>query len=130
MTHHRHAVTASGAPAAIGPYSQAVRSAGLLFCSGQVALDPNAGELVPGGPAEQVRQCLENLEAVCGAAGATLRDAVRLTVYLTDMDAFADVNRTYGEWFGEEPPARVALGVAALPAGAQVEVDAIVALPD
>jgi 2-iminobutanoate/2-iminopropanoate deaminase len=130
MTHHRHAVTASGAPAAIGPYSQAVRSAGLLFCSGQVALDPNAGELVPGGPAEQVRQCLENLEAVCGAAGATLRDAVRLTVYLTDMDAFADVNRAYGEWFGEEPPARVALGVAALPAGAQVEVDAIVALPD
>jgi 2-iminobutanoate/2-iminopropanoate deaminase len=129
MTHHRHAVTASGAPAAIGPYSHAVRSGGLLFCSGQVALDPNAGELVPGGPAEQVRQCLENLEAVCGAAGATLRDAVRLTVYLTDMGAFADVNRAYGEWFGEEPPARVALGVAALPAGAQVEVDAIVALP-
>ncbi len=129
MTHHRHAVIATGAPAAIGPYSHAVQSGGLLFCSGQVPLDPNAGELVPGGPGGQVRQCLENLEAVCAAAGATLRDAVRLTVYLTDMGSFAEVNEAYAEWFAEEPPARVAIGVAALPAGAQVEVDAIVALP-
>ena len=129
MTHHRHAVIATGAPAAIGPYSHAVQSGGLLFCSGQVPLDPNAGELVPGGPGVQVRQCLENLEAVCAAAGATLRDAVRLTVYLTDMGSFAEVNEAYGQWFAEDPPARVAIGVAALPAGAQVEVDAIVALP-
>ncbi len=129
MTHPRHAVTATGAPAAIGPYSHAVRSGDLLFCSGQVPLDPNTGELVPGGPGAQVRQCLENLEAVCAAAGASLRAAVRLTVYLTDMGSFGEVNEAYGEWFAEEPPARVAIGVAALPAGAQVEVDAIVALP-
>lgn len=130
MSHHRHAVTATGAPTAIGPYSHAVRSGGLLFCSGQVGLDPNAGELVPGGPADEVRQCLENLEAVCAATGATLRDAVRLTVYLTDMGAFAAVNEAYGAYFAADPPARVAIGVAALPAGAAVEVDAIVALPD
>ena len=130
MSHHRHAVTATGAPAAIGPYSHAVRSRGLLFCSGQIPRDPNAGQLVSGGPGQQVRQCLDNLEAVCAAAGASLRDAVRLTVYLTDMAAFAEVNQAYGEYFGEEPPARVAIGVADLPAGAQVEVDAVVALPD
>jgi 2-iminobutanoate/2-iminopropanoate deaminase len=129
MNHHRHAVTATGAPTAIGPYSHAVRSGGLLFCSGQVGLDPDKGELVPGGPGEQVRQCLENLEAVCAAAGVTLRDAVRLTVYVTDMGAFGEVNEAYGAHFAADPPARVAIGVAALPAGAAVEVDAIVALP-
>lgn len=129
MSHHRHAVTATGAPTAIGPYSHAVRSGGLLFCSGQVGLHPDRGELVPGGPAIQVRQCLDNLEAVCGAAGAKLRDAVRLTVYVTDMAAFAEVNEAYAAFFADDLPARVAVGVAALPAGAEVEVDAIVALP-
>jgi 2-iminobutanoate/2-iminopropanoate deaminase len=122
-------VTALGAPAAIGPYSHAVRAAGLLFCSGQIPLDPETGELVGDGPAEQASQCLRNLAAVCAAAGASLADAVRMTVYLTDMGAFADVNAAYGEYFQADPPARVAIGVASLPKGAQVEIDAIVALP-
>jgi 2-iminobutanoate/2-iminopropanoate deaminase len=122
-------VTALGAPAAIGPYSHAVSAAGLLFCSGQIPLDPETGELVGDGPAEQAAQCLRNLTAVCAAAGASLADAVRMTVYLTDMGAFADVNAAYGEYFQADPPARVAIGVAALPKGAQVEIDAIVALP-
>jgi 2-iminobutanoate/2-iminopropanoate deaminase len=122
-------VTAIGAPAAIGPYSHAVRAAGLLFCSGQIPLDPDSGELVGTSPAEQAGQCLRNLHAVCAAAGATLADAVRMTVYLTDMGAFAAVNEVYGSFFEADPPARVAIGVAALPKGALVEIDAIVALP-
>jgi 2-iminobutanoate/2-iminopropanoate deaminase len=130
MSHHRHAVTAIDAPAAIGPYSHAVRSNGLLFCSGQVPLDPSSGELVGTTPGEQARQCLENLTAVCAAAGAGLADAVQVTVYLTDMGAFAEVNDVYARFFESEPPARVAIGVAALPKGAQVEIAAVVALPD
>jgi 2-iminobutanoate/2-iminopropanoate deaminase len=122
-------VTAIGAPAALGPYSHAVIAAGLLFCSGQVPLDPDSGELVGATPAEQATQCLTNLTAVCAAAGASLSDAVRMTVYLTDMGAFADVNEVYGSFFDVDPPARVAIGVAALPKGAQIEIDAIVALP-
>ncbi|HEX4344151.1 MAG TPA: Rid family detoxifying hydrolase [Solirubrobacteraceae bacterium] len=122
-------MTAIGAPAALGPYSHAVIAAGLLFCSGQVPLDPDSGELVGATPAEQATQCLTNLTAVCAAAGASLSDAVRMTVYLTDMGAFADVNEVYGSFFDVDPPARVAIGVAALPKGAQIEIDAIVALP-
>ena len=130
MSHHRRTVTAVGAPAAVGPYSHAVVAGGLLFCSGQMPLDPATGELVDGPLGDQARRCLENLDAVCAAAGATLADAVRLTVYLTDLGAFAEVNEAYGAFFGADPPARVAIGVAALPQGAQVEIDAIVALPD
>ena len=122
-------MTAIGAPAAIGPYSHAVSAAGLLFCSGQIPLDPETGELIGETPAEQASQCLRNLAAVCAAAGASLADAVRMTVYLTDMGAFVAVNEAYGEFFQADPPARVAIGVAALPKGAQVEIDAIVALP-
>jgi 2-iminobutanoate/2-iminopropanoate deaminase len=102
----------------------------LLFCSGQIPLDPISGELVGSSPAEQAGRCLENLAAVCDAAGATLGDAVRLTVYLTDMAAFASVNEVYASFFESDPPARVAIGVAALPKGAQVEIDAVIALPD
>ena len=130
MSQHREPVTAIGAPAAIGPYSHAVRAGGLLFCSGQTPLDPESGELVGDTPAEQATRCLENLEAVCAAAGAGLADAVRCTVYVTDMSAFADVNKAYGKFFASDPPARVTIGVAALPVGAQVEIDAIVALPN
>jgi 2-iminobutanoate/2-iminopropanoate deaminase len=130
VSQHREPVTAIGAPAAIGPYSHAVRAGGLLFCSGQTPLDPESGELVGDTPAEQATRCLENLQAVCAAAGAALADAVRCTVYLTDMSAFADVNNAYGTFFASDPPARVAVGVAALPKGAQVEIDAIVALPN
>jgi len=122
-------VTAIGAPAAIGPYSHAVRADGLLFCSGQIPLDPDTGELVGTTPAEQASRCLRNLQAVCAAAGASLADAVRMTVYLTDMAAFAEVNEAYGRFYEADPPARVAIGVASLPKGAQVEIDAIVALP-
>jgi 2-iminobutanoate/2-iminopropanoate deaminase len=122
-------VTAIGAPAAIGPYSHAVQAGGLLFCSGQIALDPDSGELVGSTPGEQARRCLENLAAVCAAAGASLADAVRLTVYMTDLGAFGELNETYATYFESDPPARVAVGVAALPKGAQVEIDAIVALP-
>ncbi len=130
MPHHREAVTALNAPAAIGPYSHAVRTGGLLFCSGQIPLHPESGDLVGDTPAEQARRCLENLEAVAAAAGASLADAVRMTVYMTDLGAFAEVNDVYGSFFEGEPPARVAIGVSALPRGAQVEIDAVVALSD
>ena len=130
MSHHRETVDAAGAPAAVGPYSHAVKAGGLLFCSGQIPLDPESGELVGATAAEQARQCLENLSVVASAGGAQLADAVRCTVYLTDMGDFAAVNEVYGEYLGESLPARVAYGVAALPKGAQVEIDAIIALPD
>ena len=130
MSHHRQSVTAAGAPAAAGPYVHAVRAVGLLFCSGQVPLDPDTGELIDGTIAEQTVRCLDNLEAVCVAAGAGLADAVRVTLYLTDMGTFAQVNEAYGAFFAEDPPARVAVGVAALPLDARVEAEAIVALAD
>ena len=134
MSADREIVNAPGAPPAIGPYSHAVivdpRSAGgLLFCSGQIPLDPATGELVGETAAEQARRCLENLRAVCEAAGGSLLRAVRLTVYMTDLDEFAAVNEVYGSFFEEDPPARVTVGVSQLPKGAQVEIDAIVALP-
>ena len=129
MPADRQTVTATGAPGAVGPYVQAVRAGGLLFCSGQIPLDPESGELVGSTPGEQAHRCLENLQAVCDAAGTRLADAVRLTVYLTDMGAFSEVNEVYAGFFEREPPARVAIGVAALPRGAQVEIDAVVALP-
>jgi 2-iminobutanoate/2-iminopropanoate deaminase len=128
MTIDRHTVNASGAPAAIGPYSHAVRSGSLLFCSGQIPLDPATGELVGSTAAEQARQCLANLTAVCDAAGASLGDALRLTVYMTDISAFAEVGEIYASFFPDSPPARVAVGVASLPREAQVEIDAIVAI--
>jgi 2-iminobutanoate/2-iminopropanoate deaminase len=124
----RQTVAAAGAPAAIGPYSHAVRTGDLLFCSGQIPLDPATGELVGASPGEQARRCLENLEVVCREAGTTLERAVRLTIYMTDLQAFAGVNEVYGSFFSADPPARVTVGVAQLPKGAQVEIDAIVAL--
>jgi 2-iminobutanoate/2-iminopropanoate deaminase len=101
-----------------------------LFCSGQIPLDPRTGDLVGATAAEQAGRCLENLAAVCNAAGTTLGQAVRITVYLTDMSSFASVNEVYGSFFESDPPARVAVGVAALPRGAKVEIDAVVALPE
>jgi 2-iminobutanoate/2-iminopropanoate deaminase len=125
----REAVSAPGAPPAIGPYSHAVRAGGLLFCSGQIPLDPDTGELVGTSASEQARRCLENLQTVCRAAGASLAQAVRLTVYMTDLSEFGAVNEVYGSFFaGEDPPARVTVEVCALPKGALVEIDAIVAL--
>jgi 2-iminobutanoate/2-iminopropanoate deaminase len=127
---HRDSITAPNAPEAVGPYVHAVRAGGLLFCSGQIPLDPRTGELVGASAADQAGRCLENLAAVCDAAGATLGDAVKLTVYLTDMAAFASVNEVYESFFESDPPARVAVAVAGLPHGAMVEIDAVVALPD
>ena len=128
MPAQRQTVNAPAAPAAIGPYVHAVRAGDLLFCSGQIPLDPVSGEIVGASAAEQALRCLRNLAAVCEAAGASLADAVRVTVYLTDMSAFAAVNDVYASFFASDPPARVAIGVAALPRGAQVEVDAVVAI--
>jgi 2-iminobutanoate/2-iminopropanoate deaminase len=130
MSAHREPISAPDAPAAIGPYVHAVRTNGLLFCSGQIPLDPRTGDLVGSSPGEQAGRCLENLAAVCHAAGATLGDAVRVTVYLTNMSAFAEVNEVYESFFESDPPARVAIGVAALPRGAQVEIEAVVAVAD
>lgn len=123
----REAIEAAGAPPAIGPYSHAVRAGDLLFCSGQIALDPDRGEIVSGAAAQQVEQCLRNLETVCAAAGTSLGRALRLTIYTTDLEQFGAINEAYGRFFDADPPARVAVGVAALPMGALVEVEAVVA---
>jgi 2-iminobutanoate/2-iminopropanoate deaminase len=128
MPGERAIVDASDAPAAVGPYSHAVRSGELLFCSGQIPLDPASGEIVGATAAEQARRCLENLSAVCEAAGTTLAHALRVTVYMTDLGEFAAVNEVYASFFTHDPPARVTVGVAQLPRRAYVEVDAIVAL--
>lgn len=129
MSSARRSVTAPDAPAAIGPYVHAVAAHGLLFVSGQIPLDPRTGDLLGTTAGEQAEQALRNLEAVVRAAGGTLRDVVRTTVYLTEMDAFQEVNEVYARFFADDPPARAAIGVSALPKGARVEVDAIVALP-
>lgn len=128
MPANREAVTAPNAPEAIGPYVHAVRAGNLLFCSGQIPLDPRTGELIAGGTADQAGRCLENLAAVCQSVDATLGDAVKITVYLTDMADFAAVNEVYGSFFESDPPARVAIAVAALPKGASVEMEAVVAV--
>jgi 2-iminobutanoate/2-iminopropanoate deaminase len=124
----RSIIRTDDAPEAIGPYSQAVRHGDLLFCSGQIPLDPSTGELVKLDAPGQARRCLENLEAVCAAAGTSLANAVRCTLYLTDMGDFTRVNEVYADFFPADPPARVAIQAAALPRGADVEIDAIVAL--
>src|SRR5689334_25440217 len=131
MTDTRKAVHADGAPAAVGAYSHAVAVSGtLLFCSGQIPLDPASGELVEGGAGDQAGRCLQNLEAVCEAAGTTLANAVRVGVFLVDLPGdWAEVNAGYEGFFDSDPPARAAVGVAALPKGARVEIDAIVAVP-
>jgi 2-iminobutanoate/2-iminopropanoate deaminase len=124
----RRSVTASDAPTAIGPYSHAVSAAGLLFCSGQIPLDPTNGELVGVSPAQQAERCLLNLQAVCAAAGTSLANAVRVTVYMTDLACFGEVNEVYASFFATDPPARVTVEVSGLPRDALVEIDAVVAL--
>jgi 2-iminobutanoate/2-iminopropanoate deaminase len=124
----RTPIQTADAPEAVGPYSQAIRHGDLLFCSGQLPLDPSSGELVKQDAPGQAQRCLENLEAVCRAAGTSLESALRVTLYLADMADFARVNEVYAEYFTEEPPARVAIQAAALPRGADIEIDAIVAV--
>jgi 2-iminobutanoate/2-iminopropanoate deaminase len=130
MSHHRRTVTATGAPEAVGPYTHAVVSNGFVFCSGQVPLDPDSGTLVEGSIGDRTRRCLENLSIVAAAAGAQLSDAVRMGIYVTDMSTFKEVNEAYGAYFESEPPARSTIAVSALPLGADVEIDAVIALPD
>lgn len=120
-------ITSAGAPRALGPYAQAVAAGDLVFCSGQVGLDPVSGKLVPGGiEAETARAC-ENLAAVLGAAGLGLGDVVKTTVYLADLAEFAAMNAEYARHFPAPHPARATVQVAALPAGARVEIEAIAA---
>lgn len=121
----RTRIATSDAPAAIGPYSQAIVNGDLVFCSGQIALDPAGGTLIEGDVRAQTRQALENLSAVLGAAGASTASVVKTTVFLVSMDDYAAVNEVYGEFFSGEPPARSAVAVAALPRGARVEIEAI-----
>ena len=116
------------APAAIGPYSQAVRAGDTVYLSGQIPLAPATMELVTGDIRAEIRQVFDNLAAVAAAAGGSLADAVRITVYLTDLKHFAIVNEVMAEYFAEPYPARAAIGVAALPRGANVEVDGILVL--
>src|ERR1035441_2624108 len=122
-------ISTHNAPAAIGVYSQAVRVGNTIWVSGQIPLDPATKELVTGGIEAQVRQVFENLKAIVVAAGASFDEVVKATVFLTDLSHFALVNKIMAEYFREPYPARAAVGVAALPRGAEIEVECIVALP-
>jgi 2-iminobutanoate/2-iminopropanoate deaminase len=121
----RERIATSSAPAAIGPYSQAIASGQVIFCSGQIALDPQSGQLIEGDVRAQTRRALENLSAVLAAAGSSLALVVKTTVFLTSIADFAAMNEVYGEFFSGEPPARSTVGVAELPRGARVEVECI-----
>jgi 2-iminobutanoate/2-iminopropanoate deaminase len=126
MDTRRRAIVTKYAPQAIGPYAQAVASGGWVFCSGQIPLDPATGELVGAGDVQaQARQVMRNLGAVLEAAGATFADVVRTTIFLADLQDFAQVNEVYGAFFAGDPPARATVQVAGLPRGALVEIDAI-----
>ncbi len=125
----RSIVATNLAPAAIGPYSQAVKVDNLLFLSGQIPLDPETGALAPDDIEAQTHRVLDNLAAVLAAAGASLGSLVKTTIYLTDMNDFAVVNRIYGEYFSPPFPARATVEVKALPRGARVEIDGIAVLP-
>jgi len=122
-------ISTDQAPQAIGTYSQAVRHQGLVFLSGQIPLDPVSMAVVSGGIENQIRRVFDNLAAVCAAAGGALDDIVKLTVFLTDMGDFPQVNTIMGQYFSTPYPARAAVQVAALPKGVNVEMDAILAIP-
>lgn len=121
-------VSTDHAPAAIGPYSQAVRAGGTVYLSGQIALDPASGQVVEGGIEAQARRAFDNLKAVCAAAGGSLDDVVRVGLYLTDLGEFAAVNAIMGEYFAAPYPARSTVEVSALPKGVVFEVDAVMVL--
>jgi len=127
----KESITTDLAPAALGPYSQAIKVRGgtLIFCSGQLGLDPQTGDLVAADAAGQCRRVMENLRAVIEAAGAKISDVVKTTLYLTDLDDFTAVNEVYAGYFGEHPPARATIETGRLPKGARVEIDATAVLP-
>jgi 2-iminobutanoate/2-iminopropanoate deaminase len=121
----RRSISTPAAPAAVGPYSQAITTHDLVFCSGQVALDPVTGEIVEGDIEAQAERVLRNLTAVLDAAGCTLADVVKTTVFLADIGDFAAVNAVYGRFMPDPPPARSTVAVSALPKGARIEIEAI-----
>lgn len=130
MTSHRVRVETDNAPAAIGPYSQAIRSDGLVLTSGQIAMDPATGEMIGNGDVEaETAQVLKNLHAVLEASGAGMGDVLKCTVFLVDMGDFPKVNALYAEAFPDPAPARSCVAVAALPKGARVEIEAIARIP-
>lgn len=118
-------ILSEAAPKPIGPYSQAIRSSGFVFCSGQIGLDPTTGDLASGGVQAEARRVLENLRSVLEAAGAGLDRVVKTTVFLASMDDFAAMNEVYAEFFGDDPPARTTVAVKSLPRGALVEIEAV-----
>lgn len=118
-------ILTTDAPAPIGPYSQAIKSGNMLFCSGQIPLDPKTGEMKSASIEEETRQVLTNLSAVVSSGGATLSDVVKTTIFLTDLGNFATVNAIYDEFFGASKPARSTVQVSALPKGANVEIECI-----
>ena len=121
----RAVIVSAGAPAAIGPYSQAIRAGGLLFVSGQIPLDPATGQVVAGGIGTQTERVLRSLQAILETAGSGLERVVKTTIFLTDLGDFAAVNETYGRFFPQSPPARATVQVAALPRGVGIEIEAV-----
>lgn len=124
----RTVVSTKEAPGAIGPYSQGIVSGGFIFISGQLPVDPNTGDIVAGTIGDMTKRCLANAAAIAKAAGTDLSRAVKTTIFLTDINDFADVNAAYGGFFPDAPPARSCFAVAALPKGARVEIEMICAL--
>jgi 2-iminobutanoate/2-iminopropanoate deaminase len=124
----RRAVSTTGAPAAVGPYSQGIVTDGFLFTAGQASLDPQSGQIVEGGIEPETERVMANLTAILDAAGATWADVVKTTIFLVDIDDFATVNAIYARFLTDPPPARSTIGVAALPKGARVEIEAIARL--
>ena len=121
-------VSTSNAPKAIGPYSQGIKANGFVFCSGQIPANPETGELVKGSITEQTRQSLSNVKGVIEAAGSSMNKVVKVTVFLNDMNDFAEMNAEYTKWFSNPPPARAAVEVARLPKDVGVEIEAIAEL--
>lgn len=124
----RTSVQTDQAPGAIGPYSQAIKAGGFIFASGQIPIDPQTGQFVAGGVAEQTEQVLKNLSAVLEAAGSSLKHVVKTTVFLADMKEFNAMNEVYGKFFTTEPPARATVAAAGLPRDARVEIEAVALL--
>ena len=124
----RQVVKTGKAPEAIGPYSQAIKAGGFVFVSGQIPIDPDTGQFVSGGIAEQTRQVMKNLAAVLDAAGSDLQLVVKTSVFLADMEEFAAMNEVYGKFFGDEPPARATVQAVRLPRDARVEIEAVALL--
>ncbi len=124
-----NSIFSENAPRPVGPYSQAIIAGDMIFCSGQIGIDPRTGKLVQGGAAEEARQCMRNLSQVLGSAGCGLNDVVRTTVFLTDLGGFKEINEAYASLLSEPFPARTTVQITALPLGAKVEIDAIAVKP-